>query len=240
MNEIEMAAVEAEIAGKYSIGIGKSSPDAMERAVMYTPQQIREKVGDEMSVKINFVPQMLTALAMELATEFADHLRDYRVEDTKKETRIIRMAVGKYADRLYRSYGKTAYDAYNAYVKRFMSEVMSFVSLFRLKLSELVANQFPKIKDRQVPILACAVCGVISYIEWYDAEMDKELEARLGRSVKCQSNRHLDVIKAVCVVIAERKHCKIQIDAMVADWLNIMGNRATLLAERIFREENPK
>lgn len=231
--------ISADIANRFRVEVGTDggSKGTLKRAVMYTPKQIRDIVGPRLSVRINFVPQMLTALAMELATEYINHCRDHAVPGTLKQNRMMRMAVETYADRLFAEYGKEATASYMRYVKMFAEEIRADVVKLRLKLSELVANQFPEIEDREVPILTCAICGVISYIEWYDGEMDAVLERKLGQSVRCSSNRHLDVVKAICVVTAERLGCQITVDGQVSDWLNILGNRAVLLAERIMEEE---
>lgn len=229
--------IAAGMAERYRVDFAKGVSSGLDRAVTYTPEQIREKVGDRFSVRINFVPQMLTALAMDLASEFVNHCRDFRLEAAKKPNRLMRKAIETYADRLFRYYGREAATSYAEYVKRFMGEIRTDVWLLRLKLSELVANQLPGCKDREPAILTCAICGVVSYIEWYDAQMDKALAVRLGKSVKCRSNGCLDVVKALCVSIADDLGCRLRIDSAVSDWLNVLGNRAVLLAERIFDEE---
>lgn len=234
-----MSLQQSFIDGAYKVDIPKPRHETQQRGVLDTPQQVRSKIGEALSLRANFTPQMLTALAMRLADELVGHCRSRRIRQVQQQQRMMMLAIDRYDRALMRYYGEAAAKAYAHYFCRFMAEVATDIALLRLKLSELAANQLPQIEDREPAILTTAICGIACYVDWYDAEMDRRISERLGRQVRCRPNRCLDVVKALCVTIADTLHCRISPDRQgaVSAFLNVLGNRATLLAESMMADE---
>lgn len=66
-------------------------------------EEANKMFGVSLAVKMNFIPQMLIALALDYATQFVNHCRENRIREFKKHNRLIKveedidLAIG-YAD----------------------------------------------------------------------------------------------------------------------------------------------
>lgn len=67
--------------------------------------------GAKDAVLMNFIPQMLTALALEQAEAYINYCRDNRLSEYKRHNREMRGCIDEYNHGLRASYGQ-AWDAY--------------------------------------------------------------------------------------------------------------------------------
>ena len=72
-------------------GIKFSTPTGPPEKI--TSAQAINLFGESDAVKMNFVPQMLTAVAMETVTKLCNHCRDKRYSEMRSSTRLLRKCV---------------------------------------------------------------------------------------------------------------------------------------------------
>lgn len=80
------------------------------------------KFGKNEAVEMNFIPQMLTALAMDQAEGFIEYCKEHRLAEYKKHNRQIRSCIEEYNRELRKSYG-LAWTAYQRYLNRLRETV---------------------------------------------------------------------------------------------------------------------
>lgn len=110
---------------------------------------------------MNFIPQMLTAIALEEAEKYIDYCRDNRLSDYRKHNREMRKCINEYNYELKRSYG-TAWNSYQNYLSRLRERVS--VDLFKCwcTFTNEAARQYIGIEHKDIP--ARVLCQDDSYI----------------------------------------------------------------------------
>lgn len=78
--------------------------------------------GKHEAVEMNFIPQMLTALALEQVEGFINYCRDHRLGEYKKHNRELRKYIDEYNRELRQSYG-SAWFSYQHYLDRLRKTV---------------------------------------------------------------------------------------------------------------------
>lgn len=202
-----------------------------------TPEEANEMFGVSLAVKMNFVPQMLVALALDYASQFVNHCRDNRISEFKKHNRLIKLCVEEHTARLAKSYGN-AYQAYVSYVERYFE----YVSVDRFKMwcsiGNIVNRQIPKDKDRDGATLVAIIHNLIDYAEDYDRKMDKLIADKVKAPVSRRQDEMLKLIVAMCYEFEDTWGFKIEPDPIVDLNIGVLANRASSLADAIIGEEN--
>ena len=62
-----------------------------------SPKEANEMFGVSLAVKMNFIPQMIIAVALDQMTQFVNYCRDNRISEFKKHNRLINMRRGVHA-----------------------------------------------------------------------------------------------------------------------------------------------
>lgn len=202
-----------------------------------SPEDANEMFGVSLAVKMNFIPQMLVALALDYATQFVNHCRDNRISEFKKHNRLIKLCIEEYTARLAKSYGN-AFQAYTNYVERYFE----YVSVDRFKMwcsiGNVVNRQIPKDRDRDSVTLVAIIHKLIDYAENYDRKMDKVIADKVKAPVSRKQDDMLKLIVAMCIEFEETWGFKLESDPIVDVNIGVLSNRASFLADAIIGEEN--
>lgn len=218
-------------------GIALKPKEAKRPPKSISPEEARELFGISESVKMNFVPQMLTAVALDEVSKFINHCRVHRIREFKKHNRLIKVCVEEYTAELQKSYG-AAFPAYASYVERYFR----FVEVDRFKMwcsiNNLVKRQLPESRDLESATLIAIIHNLIKFAERWDGEMDKLIAAKLDAPVRRKQNQYLLLISAMCIEFEETWGFQIEPDATIDMNMAVMANRASELADAIIGEES--
>lgn len=203
-----------------------------------TAENCQELFGVSLSVKMNFIPQMLNTLMLQQATLLVNYCRDNRVSELKKHTRVIRQAVEEYTHRLADAYGPMAFRAYVNYVERFQNECATEIWLMELQADTLCRNQLPNENRKEIAVRTLIILMLIAFIQNYDKEMDKLIASKIGQPVNQKPDAYQEIIRAICISIGEDLGFKINPDKLMGDWVKTLSNKAWRLADIIINEES--
>lgn len=233
---IAAGAVPVRPAIDFNFNVPPSVSAAVKPPAAITPSEATEMFGVSQAVKMNFVPQMIIALALDQAAQFVNLCRDRRISDFKKHNRVIRAAVEEYAAGLRKSYGP-AFPAYNEYVRRYFD----LVDIDRFKMwcsiGNIVNRQIADEKARELVIHIAIIHRLLDYAEEYDRKMDRLITQTMKMPVRRKQADALKIITAICIEFEETWGFKLEPDAMVDTNVLVLSNRATFLADSIIAEE---
>ena len=198
--------------------------------------EANEMFGVSLAVKMNFIHQMLVALALDYASQFVNHCRDKRISEFKKHNRLIKLCVEEHTARLAKSYGN-AFQAYSNYVERYFE----YVSVDRFKMwcsiGNVVNRQIPKDRDRDGATLVAIIHKLIDYAEEYDRKMDKVIADKVKAPVSRKQDDMLKLIVAMCYEFEDTWGFRLEPDPIVDMNIGVLANRASTLADFIIGEE---
>lgn len=202
-----------------------------------TPDEANKMFGVSLAVKMDFIPQMLVALAIDYAAQFVNHCREKRISEFKKHNRLIKLCIEEHTACLAKSYGN-AFQAYTNYVERFFE----YVSVDRFKMwcsiGNVVNRQIPKDGDRDGATIIAIIHKLIDYAEDYDRNMDKVIAEKDKDPVSRRQDDMLKLIVAMCYEFEDTWGFKLEPDSIVDMNIGVLANRASYLADHIIEEEN--
>lgn len=201
-----------------------------------TTEDVNRMFGVSEAVKMNFVPQMLTALAFEQANEFVDYCRDNRIEIYKKHNREIRKCIEGYNRDLRDSYGR-AYPAYERYLSRLREYVQ--VDLFKswCSFTNEASKQFIGTYHKDIPARIAFIRMLFVFVEDLDKNVDKVIESKLGMPCRRSENPWIALVSALLIDMADMAKQKMQITDGMALCVKILARRCNAIAEEIMAEE---
>ena len=217
----------------YGINIPSMTPQPPKSI---THEEANEMFGVSMAVKMNFIPQMLVALALDYASQFVNHCREKRISEFKKHNRLIKLCVEEHTARLAKSYGK-AFQAYTNYVERYFEYVSTDRFKMWCSIGNVVNCQIPKDRDRDGATLVAIIHKLIDYAENYDRKMDKVISDKVKAPVSRKKDDMLKLIVAMCLEFEETWGFKLKPDPIVDMNIGVLANRASYLADHIIGEE---
>ena len=202
-----------------------------------SPKEANEMFGVSLAVKMNFIPQMIIAVALDQMTQFVNYCRDNRISEFKKHNRLIKLCVEEYTHRLKQSYG-TAFQAYANYVDRYFKLVE--IDRFKMwcSIGNVVNKQLSRDKDRDGATHIAIIHNLINYAEQYDRQMDKVIADKVKAPVRRKQDDMLKLIVAMCIEFEDTWGFKIEPDPMVDANIGVLSNRASFLADAIIGEES--
>ncbi|MCC8176819.1 MAG: hypothetical protein LIO91_10400 [Bacteroidales bacterium] len=220
-----------EINDRLGIDFGPARPRDL------TGDDYRRMFGLQQTVRMNFVPRMLSAIVMDLTTQLVNLCVRTRQKRFKKITRILRLCVEEYAKALAERYGPEKTAAYAEYVRMVKAETATELEKMRLFYDTKAKNQWRDRQSVSVPVIVVMIAIIIAYIETFNAAIDKDLERRLGAPVTRRGDTYLEIIHAMCVEIAETYDCRVEIDQQGALWAKVIANKIIFLSDRLLKEQ---
>ena len=205
----------------------------------FSAEECAKLFGERDAVRMNYIPQMVTALMLDQATKLANYAWRNKVSETKPNMRMIRRAVEGYTDALKKAYGEDAYSSYCHYAARFGQEMETTMWLVELQAHELRLNQLPNVKHGEIAERALIIHMLITFCQHHDNQVDEEIENRTGRKTNAVKDAFRYAIWAACIDIA-KKGWRIDADEKMATWVKVIANKAYLSVDKIFDEEKAK
>lgn len=212
---------------------------------IHTQQRQKQLTSDECiklfgardAVLMNFVPQMLTALAFEQAEGFIEYCRDHRLSDFKKHNRQMRKCIDEQRHELRESYG-SAYSAYESYYKRLHDEVK--LDLFKAwcTFTNEASRQFLKFEHKDIPARLALIKMLLSYVEEFDSRMDKLIESKTNMPCERKREPFPYLVGVLCLDLVEKFKCKMDITEQMALCVRVLATKTHIVVEEIMRDED--
>ncbi len=220
----------------YSIGMDlmPKKEQAMRELSCEEAQKI---FGTPEAVKMNFIPQMLIAVALDEATQWVNYCSEEKIKCFLKHNRVIRMAVEHYTEHLRESYGP-AFKAYSMYAKRYFE----YVAIDRLKMlysiGNVVKGQLSDPRGYEGATRIAIIHHLLDFAEKFDIKADHRISEKLNTVVQRKRNDYLLIITAMCEEFEQSYGFEIQPDPMIDANLKVLANRASTLADILIEEES--
>lgn len=189
------------------------------------------------AVTMTFIPQMLTALAVEQAEAVADYCSERRLSDFKKHTRKIRECVKKFRCALRDSYGPP-WLTYNRYLDRLRQTVQ--VDLFQTwcTFTNEASRQYVGCEYKDIPARVYFMRLLLVFADDYDKEFDAKIADKIGEPCKHREDPWCLLISALCVDIVEELGLRLHITDPMLICVKVLVNRCKELIEVIMAEED--
>lgn len=219
-----------------NFGIELPKPKKPEMPRDLSSEECQAMFGKHEAVYMNFIPQMLTALALEQAEEFIKYCRDNRLSEYKKHNREMRKCIDEYNYELRQSYGQ-AWFAYEGYLNR----LREYVSLDLFKtyctFSNEASKQYIGRPHKDIPARVTFVRMLLTFIEEFDRNIDKVISARLNKPCHRRENGFIVLISVLCIDIAETFSHKMDVTPNMALCVKVLANRCREVAKQIISDE---
>lgn len=224
------------IAPSHFVNIPKPQPKKPRKI---SQEEAWKLFGVAESVKMNFIPQVMTCLALEWVVKFIDYCRQNRISEWKKHTRVMKLSVQGYAEGIRKSYGP-AFPAYQAYAQRYADVIAIDVQKLWFSIGNVANKQLPANADRDAATYLAIIHRLLDYVEEYDCRQDKIIADKIGEPVHRKQDKMLQLITAMCIAIEEDFNLKLESDPMFDLNMSVFANRASTLADEIIGEEGVK
>ena len=193
--------------------------------------------GASLAVKMNFVPQMLVAVAMDQLTQFVNFCINHRLSDLKKHSRVLKACIDNYTKGLKRDYGDK-YNDYVSYVERYFDYVSVNRTIMWFSIRNLVNKTIPDALHQEAATHIAIIHNLLRYSEEWNRSMDKVIADKLKAPVKRAPEAVLIIIDAKCIEFEETWKCAIDPEGTIVTNVKVLSNRASELADAIIDEQN--
>lgn len=228
--------IPAPFAPSHFVNIPKPQPKKPRKI---SQEEAWKLFGVAESVKMTFIPQVMTALALDWVLKFIDYCRQNRISEWKKHTRVLKQCVENYAESIRKSYGP-AFPAYQTYVDSYSDEIAVDVQKMWFSIGNVANKQIPANNDREAATYLAIIHRLLDFVEEYDKKQDTIIAEKMGEPVHRKQDKMLQIITAMCIAIEEDFNLKLKPDPMFNLNMNVFANRASSLADRIIGEEGVK
>lgn len=201
-----------------------------------TAEECISMFGTHEAVEMNFIPQMLTALALEQAEKFIAYCRDNRLGEYKKHNREMRRCIDEYNRELRQSYGK-AWFAYEKYLARLRYRVRTDLFIAWCTFTNEAARQYIDRPHKDIPALVTFTRMILTFVEDFDKNIDKLVASRLDMPCHRKQNPWTFLISVLCMDIAETFGHKMKLTENMILCVKVLVNRCRTLARDIVAEE---
>lgn len=219
---------------EYGINIEQPKPKVPKSL---TSEECVSMFGAKEAVLMNFIPQMLTALALEQAKAYIKYCRDHRLSDYKKHNREMAKCIDEYNRELRQSYGSSWY-AYQNYLVRLREAVE--IDLFKCwcTFTNEASRQYIGREHKDIPARVCLVRMILTFVEDFDTNMDKVIAERLDSPCHRKQDPFLFLISVLCMDIVETFGHKMEINDTMALCVKILANKCHRVVDEIMAEED--
>lgn len=204
-----------------------------------TSEECINLFGEREAVLMNFIPQMLTALAFEQAEGFIDYCRDHQLSEYRKHNREMRKCINEYRIELRNSYGR-AYSAYEAYYKRLHDKVEADLFKAWCTFTNEASHQFQRIEHKDIPARLALITMLLTFVEEFDCQMDKLIESKTKLPCERKRDPYPYLVSVLCLDIAETFKLKMDITGQMTMCVKVLVNKAHIVVDEIIRDESGK
>lgn len=218
----------------FGINIKESEPQTQKSL---TSDECIKLFGAREAVLMNFIPQMLTALALEQAEAFIKYCRDNRLSEYKRHNREMRKCIDEYNNELRNSYGRVWY-SYQNYLNRLRKAVD--IDLFKCwcTFTNEAAKQYVGHPHKEIPARVALVRMILTFVEDFDKNMDKVIAERINKPCSRRQDPFVSLISVVCIDIAESFGQTMKITDTMALCVKVLANKCRGIVDVIMAEED--
>lgn len=215
----------------------KVSPATPEKPKPLTSDECIKLFGAREAVMMNFIPQMLTALAFDQLKAMIMYCRKHRLDEYKRHNRQLRNCIEEYDSELRASYGRAWY-TYQSYLARLRDDVL--LDLFKCwcTFTNEASRQYVGRPHKEIAARVTLARMLMTYVEDFDIRMDKIISARIKNTCNRRQNPYSVLISVLCIDIAETFGHKMKITDTMSLCVRVLANRCRILADSIMAEED--
>lgn len=222
-------------AANFGVKIPKNQ-SKMPPAHEITPEKCIAKFGKYGAVEMNFIPQMLTALALDQAEGFINYCKDNRLQEYKKHNREMRKCIDEYNRELRKSYGP-AWCAYQRYLDRLRKTVEFDMFKAWCAFTNEAGKQYIGHPHKDIPARVTFTRMILTFVEDFDANVDKMIASRLDMPCHRNQNPWTFLISMLCMDIAETYGARMEINETMNLCVKVLVNRCRQVVREIIEDE---
>lgn len=217
----------------FNIEIDNKNP---KKSKSITFEKCLKLFGARETLMMNFIPQMLTALALEQAEAFIRYCGDNRLSDYKRYNREMRKCIDEYNYELRRSYGPSWY-VYQVYLDRLRKALD--VDLFKCwcTFTNEAARQLGNDK-REISARVALIRMILTFVEDFDKNMDKVISERINAPCNRKRNPYILLISVLCMDMAETFDQQMQVTSPMTLCVKVLANRCHSVVDAIMHDED--
>lgn len=221
-------------ADTFSINIKKPQPQTQKAL---TSDECVKLFGAREAVLMNFIPQMLTALALEQAEAFIDYCRHHRLSEYKRHNQQMQKCIFEYNYGLHKSYNQ-AWQAYQNYYARLHESVSG--DLFRCwcAFTNEASRQYIGHPHKEIPARLAFVKMLLDFVEKFDKETDKIIARRINKPCRRIQDPFITLITILCVDMADVFGQSLEITQNMSMCVKILANRCRKVVDDIIIDED--
>jgi len=193
--------------------------------------------GAREAVLMNFIPQMLTAIALEQAEGFIKYCRDNRLSEYKRHNREMRKCIDEYNYGLRKSYGRSWY-AYQNYLERLRKTIEFDLFQSWCTFTNEAARQYVGHPHKEIPARVAFVRMMLTFVEDFDKNMDKVIAERINAPCSRKQDPYCFLISVICMDIAETFGQQMKITDNMTLCVKVLANRCHSVVDAIMAEED--
>lgn len=194
---------------------------------MFSPQE---------AVKMNYIPQMLIALALDQTAEFVNYCRDNKLKEFLKHTRLMEKCVTAYAEENRQSL-QGAFLMYRDYVAQYIASVKTDLAQTWWTIRNVANKKMPDSKYIDVATHVTIIHELLNKAERLDQKADLKIIERMKEPVHRQQNDFLLSITCCCYAIEIDCLFSLAPDKDIDNCINVLANRASFMAEDLVNKE---
>lgn len=193
--------------------------------------------GAREAVLMNFIPQMLTALALEQAESLIKYCRENRLSQYKRHNREMRKCIEGYNYELQKCYGQSWY-VYQKYLERLRQTVQ--IDLFKCwcTFTNEAARQYVENPHREIPARVVFIRMLLTFVEDFDQNTDRVIAERINNPCSHKQNPYCFLIAVLCMDIAETFGHNMEITDTMTLCVKVLANRCHTVVDAIMAEED--
>lgn len=193
--------------------------------------------GTREAVLMNFIPQMLTALALEQAEAFIHYCRRNRLSEYNRHNRELRKFIAEYNYELRKSYGRAWY-SYQNYLDRLRKRVEVDLLQCWCTFTNEAARQYVGHPHKEIPARIALVRMILTFVEDFDKNMDKVIAKRINKPCCRRQDPFVCLISVLCIDIAESFGHTMKITDAMKICVKVLANRCHDIVDVIMAEED--
>lgn len=213
------------------------NPPPIETAKALTADECVSLFGAREAVLMNFIPQMLTALALEQAESYIKYCRDNRLSQYRRHNREMRKCIEEYNYELQKSYGRVWY-AYQRYLDRLRQTVKTDLFKCWCTFTNEAARQYVGHSHKDIPARLAFTRMLLTFVEDFDRNMDKVIAERINKPCARRQDPYCFLISVLCMDIAETFGHTMEITDTMMLCVKVLANRCHSVVDAIMAEED--
>ena len=210
----------------------------LRQADALTAQECIDLFGTREAVLMNFIPQMITAIALEQAEDFIKYCADNKLSAYKQHNREMRRCIKEYNIELQRSYGTNAWKSYETYLNRFRNMIQLDLFQCWCTYTNEASRQFIGFPYKDIPARVAFIRMLLTFVEDFERNMDNLIAEKLKMPCSRKREPYSYLVSVLCKDIAESFGCQMRITENMALCVKVLANRCRSIVDDIMADED--